>query len=259
MMLSLQARVRLAHISKAMRFSQADTVQLIGVALSISVGVLAAVLSATKSAKQAKESEQKIEVVEQRVRDNPKEPQLAWELARVKLESYLNRHLSQVRSIFILTVFVMAVGFALIGVGASEAFREPGRFKASVLSSISGVLVSFIGGTFLVLYKSTMAQAKDYVTILERINAVGMSVQILELLDEGDEELKHQTTAAVALQLLHMYSHNMPEVGAVSRAKRKGRRRVKQFEISGSTPIPKTGFPFVPGRFLFWCRPHGFS
>jgi hypothetical protein len=86
-----------------------------------------------------------------------------------------------------------------------------------------------------------------------------MSVQILELLDEGDEELKHQTTAAVALQLLHMYSHNMPEVGAVSRAKRKGRRRVKQFEISGSTPIPKTGFPFVPGRFLFWCRPHGFS
>jgi hypothetical protein len=52
--------------------------------------------------------EQKIEAVERRVQENPKETQAAWELARVKLESYLNRNLSQVRSIFWLTVFVMA-------------------------------------------------------------------------------------------------------------------------------------------------------
>src|SRR5437667_120375 len=78
-----------------------------------------------------------------------------------------------------LIVVVMGMGFALIGIGAYRAFGDPDHFKASVLSSVSGVVVSFIGGTFLVLYKSTMAQAKDYVTILERINAVGMSVHIL--------------------------------------------------------------------------------
>jgi len=60
----------------------------------------------------------------------------------------------------------------------------------------------------LVLYKSTMAQAKDYVTILERINAVGMSVQILDTLNDGGLDLKHETTADVARQLLTMYSSN---------------------------------------------------
>jgi hypothetical protein len=42
--------------------------------------------------------EQKISAVEKRVRENPKETKAAWELARVKLESYLDRNLSQVRS-----------------------------------------------------------------------------------------------------------------------------------------------------------------
>src|SRR6266851_229292 len=90
------------------------------------------------------------------------------------------------------TVVVMTVGFALIGIGAYQAFKNPDHFKASVLSSISGVVVSFIGGTFLVLYKSTMAQAKDYVTILERINAVGMSVQILESINSDATNLKDE-------------------------------------------------------------------
>src|SRR5271155_2032424 len=111
-----------------------------------------------KSKEEAKE-ERKLEAVEKRAKENPKETQVAWELARVKLESYLNRDLSQVKSIFFLTVVVMTVGFALIGIGAYQAFKNPDHFKASVLSSISGVVVSFIGGTFLVLYKSTMAQA----------------------------------------------------------------------------------------------------
>jgi hypothetical protein len=66
--------------------------------------------------------------------------------------------------------------------------------------------VSFIGGTFLVLHSATMSQAKDYVTILERINAVGMSMQILESLGDGDHDLKQETTAAIAQQLLLMCS-----------------------------------------------------
>ena len=202
------------------RVSSADILQSIAGVVGAIGAVISLIIYVLQKTQESVQREKKIEAVELRVRENPKEPQLAWELARVKLESYLNRNLSQVRSIFFLTVLVMAGGFALIGIGASEAFRDPDRFNASVLSSVSGVVVSFIGGTFLVLYKSTMAQAKDYVTILERINAVGMSVQILELLDDGDKDLKHQTMAAVARQLLHMYSHDMPEVSVPPRARK---------------------------------------
>ena len=37
-----------------------------------------------------------------------------------------------------------------------------------------------------------MSQAKDYVSVLERINAVGMSVQILETLEDDDEKVKQK-------------------------------------------------------------------
>ena len=50
--------------------------------------------------------EKKYREVELRVKENPKETQAAWELARVKLESYLDRNLRQVRAIFWLTAFV---------------------------------------------------------------------------------------------------------------------------------------------------------
>jgi hypothetical protein len=161
--------------------------------------------------------QEKIEVAEQNLRENPEKPQLAWELAQARLESYLARNLSQVRSIYVLTVVVMAIGFALIGAGAYEAFQDKEKFKAAVLSAISGVLVSFIGGTFLVLYRATMAQAKDYVTILERINAVGMSVQILESLN--DEPLKQEALAEIAKSLLQMYSVT-PLKGEVRKSRR---------------------------------------
>ena len=138
---------------------------------------------------------QKIAEVEKRFEQNPKETGAAWELARVKLESYVNRNLAQVMHIFWLTAFVMLCGFGLIGVGTYKAFADPDHFKSSVLSASSGVIVSFLGGTFLVLYRSTMAQAKEYVTMLERINAVGMSVQILDTLDDGNKELKHKIRA----------------------------------------------------------------
>ena len=148
----------------------------------------------------------KIEEAEKRVQDNPKETRAAWDLARIKLESYLNRNLSQVRSIFWLTAFVMLVGFALIGYGVVQAFETPAdKFNAALLSSISGLLINFIGATFLILYKSTMAQAQEYVAILERINAVGMSVQVLEKLEGSNDELRHNTIADLSKQLLALY------------------------------------------------------
>jgi hypothetical protein len=177
--------------------------------------ILALLIHLTQKTKDEVKRDKKIEAVERRVQENPKETQAAWELAQVKLENYLNRNLSQIKSIFWLTTLVMMAGFTLISVGTYEAFQDPAKFHASILSAASGVIVSFIGGTFLVIYKSTMAQAKDYVTMLERINAVGMSVQILETLNDGGsdgQELRLQTTAQVAQQLLQMYSADAARV-----------------------------------------------
>ncbi|QWV92105.1 hypothetical protein KP004_12830 [Geomonas oryzisoli] len=154
------------------------------------------------------ESDQKIEAVAERVRENPKETQAAWELARVKLESYLNRNINQVRSIFWLTAFVMSVGFSLIIYGVYISYKNPNVLEPSIIAACSGVLVNFIGATFLVIYRSTMAQAKDYVTVLERINAVGMAVQILETIDDKDGQLKPKATADLAKQLLQLYTNN---------------------------------------------------
>jgi cytochrome c biogenesis protein CcdA len=169
-------------------------------------GVLALTIFAFQKAKEEEKRERHIEQVEKRFQENPQESHTAWELARAKLEAYLDRNLSQVRAIFWLTVCVMIVGFTLIVVGISLVYRDPLALNASVLSAVSGVIVSFIGATFLTLYKSTMAQAATYVAILERINAVGMSVQILETIKQDAGTLKEQTTADIAKQLLVMYS-----------------------------------------------------
>jgi hypothetical protein len=153
--------------------------------------------------------ERKIKEVETRLKENPKETQAAWELARVKLESYLNRNLNQIRSIYWLTIVTMLVGFFLIGTGVYKAFNLPGSMQASLIASVSGIVINFIGATFIIIYKSTMKQSSEYVNILERINAVGMSVQILENIDSNETaKLKAETTAELAKQLLLMYSNS---------------------------------------------------
>lgn len=152
--------------------------------------------------------EQEIETVEKRVRDHPEKPQLAWDLARVKLESYLDRNLSQVQSIYWLTLVVMLCGFALVGYGLFQASQNPEKLPVSIVAAASGVLISFIGGSFLIIYRSILAQSKDYVTVLERINAVGMAVQVIATIPEKNTELKNQSRAELAKQLLTLYANS---------------------------------------------------
>jgi len=151
------------------------------------------------------EKEIVIQKVEERFRTHPNEPQVAWELARVKLESYLNRNLAQVAWIFFLTLFVMLTGFVIIGYGAVRAYQSPEHFKPSIIVTLAGLIVEFLGATFLFVYKSTMEQARDYVNILERINAVGMSVQILDSIKSDDTGLSDKTRAEMALALLSLH------------------------------------------------------
>ena len=148
---------------------------------------------------------QEIETAQKRLKENPNEAKAAWDLARLKLESYLNRNLSQIRWIFLLTLLVMIIGFAIISYGIVRVYQNPAFLSPSILVTLSGVLIEFIGASFMLIYKSTMEQARNYVTVLERINAVGMAVQILDSIEAADVKLRNQTRADLAKTLLSMY------------------------------------------------------
>ncbi|MGZ9712612.1 TRADD-N-associated membrane domain-containing protein [Glaciimonas sp. GNP009] len=154
--------------------------------------------------------EEKIETVEERLREHPERPQLAWDLARIKLENYLDRNLSQVRSIYWLTLIVMFCGFGFVMYGLFQASTNPDKLAVSIVASASGVLISFIGGSFLLIYRSILSQSKEYVTVLERINAVGMAVQVIASIPDTNSDLKSQTKAELAKQLLSLYAMSPP-------------------------------------------------
>ncbi len=146
--------------------------------------------------------ERVIREVEERARQSPDEPQAAWDLARLTLESYLSRNLRQVQWIFGLTVLVMLAGFGIIAYGIAQVYRSPETLKPSIVVTTSGILVEFIAATLLFVYRSTMEQARSYVGMLEKINAVGMSIQILDKMKSGDTD---KFRARLAMRLLSLY------------------------------------------------------
>jgi hypothetical protein len=181
----------------------------LGYQIAAMLGVVAGAISLAvygrqKSAERV-EDERKIEAVERRYEENPNQPQAAWDLARTKLEAYLNRNLNQVQSIFWLTVSVMVVGFVLIGLGVWKVYSDAAALKPAIVSACAGILVNAIAATFMLVYRSTMEQAKGYVAMLERINAVGMAVQILATIEDVDRSIRPQATAEIAKQLLTLY------------------------------------------------------
>lgn len=191
----------IAEIVPALRLQ----LHVIAGALGVIGGVLVVGIAAYQGVIEETARERAVEIVAERVREHPDEPQAAWELAIIKLESYLNRNLRQIGWIFALTLIVMIVGFIIVGYGVVRVYQSPDNFKPSIVVTLSGVIVEFIAATFLLIFRSTMEQAKDYVNILERINAVGMSVQILESIETDVDGLRDKTRAQVARDPLSLY------------------------------------------------------
>lgn len=57
---------------------------------------------------------------------------------------------------------------------------ESQGLNIAIIGVAAGIITNFIGATFLFLYQSTIKQASEYATSLEQINAVGMSMYILD-------------------------------------------------------------------------------
>lgn len=90
----------------------------------------------------------------------------------------------------------------LIVFGIHSAYQDSDHLAVAKLSAASDVITEFIGAVFLVIYRSTMAQAGAYFGALERMNAVGMAVQIVDLSPTASVELKSQAQVELAKQIL---------------------------------------------------------
>lgn len=157
----------------------------------------------------------------QRVKDEPEKAKPAWDLARVKLEQYFDRNLSQINYIFWLSVIVMVVGFSFILFGISqtlipipkeigsniqEATTQTNNITPALVGSIAGIITEFIGATFLFIYRSTIQQALTYTKTLERINSVGMAMQILDTISNKSIDLQDKTKAEIVKMVLSQAS-----------------------------------------------------
>jgi hypothetical protein len=183
-----------------------NVAETVGSVFGVIAGILSLAVVAYQQLLDQQAKQEEIATVRERVFEHPEKPQFAWDLARTKLENYLDRNLAQVRSIYWMTLFVMVSGFGFIVYGLYHAFQNPEKLPVSIVASASGVLISFIGGSLLLIYRSVLAQSKDYVLVLERINAVGMAVQVIASIPDAGSDLKNQTTADLARQLLTLYA-----------------------------------------------------
>jgi nitrate reductase gamma subunit len=144
----------------------------------------------------------------QRAHEEPDKVKPAWDVARVKLESYFDRNLSQINYIFWLSVVVMLVGFCFILFGISGFTTNPQGDKTisatspAAIAGAAGIITEFIGATFLFIYRSTIEQASNYTRTLERINSVGMAMQILDTISPDATGLQDQTKAEIVKLLL---------------------------------------------------------
>src|SRR4051794_33798884 len=100
--------------------------------MAILAGVIVIIVAVCRSAKTRAAATADYEAVEQRAREHPDEPAAAWDLARIKLESYLDRNLSQVSWIFALVLLMMSVGFAMVGIGIWRVYHDPQTFAAAI-------------------------------------------------------------------------------------------------------------------------------
>jgi cbb3-type cytochrome oxidase subunit 3 len=158
------------------------------------------------------EAKARLEQAESKVEQEPEKAKPAWDLARLTLEAHFTKNLSQIASIFWLSVIVMLAGFAMLLYGIWQSVQTPTLLGPATIASISGIITEFIGATFLFIYRSTIQQAINYSKTLERINSVGMAMQILDTMPDSAKatDLKSKTKAKL-VELLVRKTAGAPE------------------------------------------------
>jgi hypothetical protein len=168
----------------------------------LTVGVASIAFGTVEARRKSTEFQAKVATLEKIATEEPEKAKPASDVANEKLQQYFDRNLSQVRLIFYAALGAMVVGFSFVMIGIELAVSHPETFRMSLVASGSGIITEFIGLSFMALYKNTVSQAAQYVDVLERINVVNMSMQILDTLPESEGQLRNTTRAEIAKLLL---------------------------------------------------------
>lgn len=164
-------------------------------------GIIVSVLAYASEAKKARKHQDGREREAKAAADQqPDKARPAWELAFVRMDGYFRRNLGQVQAIFWVAVGVMIAGFVVVTSGIISVFERPDRLTPAAVVTGSGVITQFIGATLMVIYRSTLEQAGG--AILERINPVGMAVQILDEIPETETQAKSSARVEIANALV---------------------------------------------------------
>jgi hypothetical protein len=184
--------------------------------VGLSAFMLGALLGVIRVVLRERDAAARISRAESSVEEQPEKAMPAWNLAQAKLEKYLDRNLNQVSVIFVLCAGVMGIGLYVIIWGTTQALKAPDSTLPAIIAGLAGVITEAIGATFLVIYRSTMQQAASYFGTLERINSVGMAMQILDTMPNSakGDSLKNSTKADV-VRLLMQHSFQGKEGEAV--------------------------------------------
>jgi hypothetical protein len=164
--------------------------------------------------------------LEAEIEKKPQDPKLAWDLAWIRLEEYFNRNRDQTEQIFTIALWAMVLGFGLVvfTIYATLHTQSP---TVSWVGAASGVITQFIGATFMVMYKSNTEQSREYVRILERFTAVGMAVQLLDGVPDGDPLLS-TTKSEMAKLLLEGSMYRRSPSGPPARVQKAAKGRAKR-------------------------------
>ena len=104
----------------------------------------------------------------------------------------------------------MIAGFCVIVWGIIQAIKLPNSLAPATISVLGGIITEFLGATIIFIYRSTIQQAQNYAKALERINSVGMAVQILDTLpDETKADDLKSKTKTVLVELLIRQAHDV--------------------------------------------------
>lgn len=182
-----------------------DTFQ---IAFFVGLSLIGAILGIIETIFSRRKDKDVLENALKKTQESPEKAKPAWDLAQVTLNSYYQKNLQQITAIFVLTVIVMLVGFGIIIWGVSASITSESNTLPAIISTISGIITEFIGATFLAMYKSTIKQAADYMTVLTKTSSVGIAMQILDTIDENGNEssVKTQTKVKVVEKLMDQAS-----------------------------------------------------
>jgi hypothetical protein len=169
-----------------------------------------------------KRREEKVARAKELADKNPEHTRYAWQLARTRLENYFDKNLFQVNMVFWLAVLVMTAGFLVVLWGVKNTI-DGGH--GGEIAAGAGVITQFLGATFMVIYRSTMQQANDFMTVLDRINNVGMAMQVLDQISDEPAALKNEVRAKIVDRLLTLgrtQDHETPSQKASGSDPKKG-------------------------------------